>query len=108
MANKFSSPPTGNILPVGYKSRLYPCSEITPSAETFNPVAAFFPANGFRNTAGTLGYIGYGGYYWTSSPGGSSAYGLTFGSDHVNPVYSGDRKLAFSVRCVKEFILVFL
>jgi hypothetical protein len=46
VANKFSSPPTGNILPVGYKSRLYPCSGIAPSAETFNPVAAFFPLPG--------------------------------------------------------------
>jgi hypothetical protein len=46
VANKFSSPPTGNILPVGYKSRLYPCSGIAPSADTFNPEAASFPLPG--------------------------------------------------------------
>jgi hypothetical protein len=47
MANKFSSPPTGTKrLPVGYKSRLYLCSGIILSADTFNPVAAFFPLPG--------------------------------------------------------------
>ncbi|MDR1884031.1 MAG: hypothetical protein LBR26_14805 [Prevotella sp.] len=52
MANKFSSPPTGtgNILPVGYKSRLYPCSGITPSTNTFNPEAASFPLAGSVST----------------------------------------------------------
>jgi hypothetical protein len=55
VANKFSSPPTGTErLPVGYKSRLYPCSGIIVlSADTFNPVAAFFPLAGSVTTTVT-------------------------------------------------------
>ncbi|MDR1883250.1 MAG: hypothetical protein LBR26_10805, partial [Prevotella sp.] len=108
-ANKFSSPPTGNILPVGYKSRLYPCSGIALSANTFNPVAAFFPAAGFRRyTDGALGNVGAEGNGLSSSPLGSNAYSMEFTSGVVNPGTTGDpRPWAFPVRCVKEFILVF-
>jgi hypothetical protein len=43
VANKFSSPPTGTEkrLPVGYKNKPVSVFGITPSADTFNPVAAF-------------------------------------------------------------------
>ncbi|MDR1884552.1 MAG: hypothetical protein LBR26_17530, partial [Prevotella sp.] len=105
-----SSPPTGNILPVGYKSRLYPCSGIVLSANTFNPEAAFFPAVGYRlNTNGGLNNVGRYGYAWQSSPnGGSYAYFLEFTSGNtVNPAgHTDSRAHAFPIRCVKEFILV--
>jgi hypothetical protein len=110
VANKFSSPPTGNILSVGYKSRLYPCSGITLSANTFNPEAAFFPAGGYRNyDNGALLNVGAHGDHWSSSPGGSTtALYLGFYGGLVFPAYNDTRAWGLSVRCVKEFIPVFI
>ncbi|MDR1882198.1 MAG: hypothetical protein LBR26_05375 [Prevotella sp.] len=60
VANKFSGPPAGTEkrFPAGYKSSLYPCSGIAPSADTFNPVAAIRFRN---NNNGALNNVGNAG-----------------------------------------------
>ncbi|MDR1883247.1 MAG: hypothetical protein LBR26_10785 [Prevotella sp.] len=70
----------------------------------------FFPAAGFRlDSNGLLYYVGNYGAYWSSSPSSSSsAYGPDFdGGSYVDPFDPDTRPYGLSVRCVKEFILVF-
>ncbi|MDR1884551.1 MAG: hypothetical protein LBR26_17525 [Prevotella sp.] len=73
-------------------------------------MAAFFPAAGCRNySSGALQEVSITGDYSPSSPNGSSnAYTLTFTSSAVHAPKYHPRTYAFSVRCVKEFILVFV
>ncbi|MDR1882195.1 MAG: hypothetical protein LBR26_05360 [Prevotella sp.] len=78
-----------------------------PARRYIQSSGCFLPAAGYRSTAGTLGEIGVQGDYWTSSPGGSNAYYLRFYSDRVYPANPDARTHAITVRCVKEFILVF-
>jgi uncharacterized protein (TIGR02145 family) len=64
---------------------------------------AFFPASGSRgHSDGSLGSVGYGGYYWSGSPSGTNGYSLLF--DHINmsPSLNYNRPYGFSVRCVQE------
>lgn len=60
--------------------------------------------SGYRdNYGGYLGYVGVNGYWWSSSPSGSCAWGrylYSGGSDVLRDYY--DVRLGFSVRCIKN------
>jgi uncharacterized protein (TIGR02145 family) len=64
----------------------------------------YFPASGFRNTAGTLGVVGTNGYYWSSSPASNVVgfylgfTGTTVGT--ANNSYGST--YGFAIRCVTE------
>ena len=59
-------------------------------------------AAGLRNIDGTLANQGSLGYYWSSAPYSTNAYGLVFISSGVYPAGNYYRVLGFSVRCVKN------
>ena len=62
----------------------------------------FLPAAGHRYTSdGSFDDVGSFGYYWSSTPNGTNAYGLTFGSGIFGKLNSF-RTYGFSVRCVSE------
>jgi hypothetical protein len=54
-----------------------------------------------------LNRVGFGAYYWSSSPDAAAAYFLEFHSGIVTLASYYYRTYGFPVRCVKEFILVF-
>ena len=64
----------------------------------------FFPASGFRSgSGGSLGNVGYGGYYWSAVP--SDTYGgcyLDFIWSNVNPQSYVNRSYGFAARPVSE------
>ena len=63
-----------------------------------------FPASGCRsNSDGSLGGVGYYGYFWSAVPG-SARYGcyLFFYSGYVDPLYNYYRAYGFAVRPVSE------
>jgi len=67
----------------------------------------FFPAAGSRyhSSDGALGYAGYLGYYWSSSPCAPDlVWSLTFdgGIGGIYQSYTNYRTLGFSVRCVRQ------
>ncbi|MDR1883943.1 MAG: FimB/Mfa2 family fimbrial subunit [Prevotella sp.] len=64
----------------------------------------FFPASGQRNVNGVRRLIGAESTYWSSSPStGVNAYLLIYyANGNKNPLHTGDRLHAMSVRCVKE------
>ena len=64
----------------------------------------FFPVPGYRNvTDGALSAINSSGYAWTASPNANNtAFYLSYAATSANPVYSGARAHALSVRAVKE------
>ena len=63
--------------------------------------AVFLPAAGLRNGM-SVSNVGSIGYYWSSTPNGtSSAYRLYFISSSVSP-YSNNRKYGYSVRLVQD------
>ena len=64
----------------------------------------WFPAAGYRlSFNGSIGNVGSGGYYWSSSPyNGDYGCYLDFNSSDVNPSNSRSRANGFSVRCVQE------
>jgi len=72
------------------------CTDKATGSSLFLPAAG----NRFYNS-GTLSYAGTYGYYWCSTPDGSGAYYLSFGSGYfyVGGNYRAD---GFSVRCVAE------
>jgi hypothetical protein len=110
VANKFSSPPTGTEkrLPVGYKNKTVSVFGNCPVRKYIQSSGCFFPAAGSRSTSGELYGVGLYGDRWTSSPGGSSsAYASAFGSSAVAAPGTYSRAQGFTVRYVKEFILVF-
>jgi hypothetical protein len=69
----------------------------------------FYPAAGYRNRSnGALDYVGSNGFYWSSSPNGSSSgYFLSFSSTSVTPSNSYSRSYGFLARCIAAFITVF-
>ena len=61
------------------------------------------PAAGRRNgTIGVLSGRGSVGFYWSSTEQVSNAYNLFFNISNVNPAYSSNRTIGFSVRCIAE------
>jgi hypothetical protein len=61
------------------------------------------PSSGFRsNDAGTLGYVGRSGYYWSGSASSSNAYGFVFDSSSANADINAYRTSAILVRCVLQ------
>jgi uncharacterized protein (TIGR02145 family) len=64
--------------------------------------ALHLPAAGYRVNNGTLLNQGSYGYYWSSSPNSTLAYGLYLNSSSVYPASSNYRAYGFSVRCVKN------
>jgi uncharacterized protein (TIGR02145 family) len=64
----------------------------------------FLPAAGYRDSStGTLGNVGLGGLYWSSTTAGAGAYTLVIYSSRVYPSYIYNRGYGFSVRCVSEY-----
>ncbi|MBF1486016.1 MAG: hypothetical protein HXN74_05985, partial [Prevotella pallens] len=64
----------------------------------------FFPASGFRDGSdGSLGNVGYDGYYWSAVPNITN-YGcyLYFYWSHVLPQYNVSRSCGFAARPVSE------
>ncbi|MDR1883411.1 MAG: fibrobacter succinogenes major paralogous domain-containing protein [Prevotella sp.] len=113
VVNKFSSPPTGtgNTLPVGYIFKIvFAFGDYCSVRRYIQSRGCFFPAAGVRrNNDGALYYVGAYGDYWSSSPADSNAYDIDFDSSFAEPGRSNDtRTYGYSVRCVKEFIPVFL
>ena len=52
---------------------------------------------------GSLFNVGYDGYWWSCTPSGDYAYGLSLLSNgSVGPSDGGDRARGFSVRCAQE------
>ena len=65
----------------------------------------WYPASGCRNygRGGSLGDVGYDGYYWSASPSNSIAYSLYFYYRcEVFPSYNSNRAYGLSVRCLQE------
>jgi hypothetical protein len=50
----------------------------------------------------TLGSVGTGGNYWSSTVNGTTAYFLGFNSVGVYPGSNSNRGNGFSVRCIAE------
>ena len=64
----------------------------------------WYPASGSRYYyVGSLGDVGYRGYYWSVAPSSSSAYALYFSNDgYVDPSYDYYRASGRVVRCLQE------
>ena len=64
----------------------------------------FFPASGFRYSGGgSLGNVGYSGYYWSAVPYNSyNGCYLYFNWSSVNPQNDGNRSFGFAARPVSE------
>ncbi|MBR0322493.1 MAG: hypothetical protein IIX08_08910, partial [Bacteroidales bacterium] len=60
----------------------------------------FFPAAGYRYNDGYASNRGRFGYYWSSRPDSTTAYGLYFNSSQIY-MYNYYRAYGFSVRCVQ-------
>ena len=70
-----------------------------------NPDATiYFPASGQRIISnGSLGNVGYEGYYWTAVPlNAPTSCFMSFGQWSVNPKFHGGRSYGYSVRPVAE------
>ena len=63
----------------------------------------FFPASGFRDSSGSLGNVGFSGWYWSAVPY-STYYGcyLYFDWSSVSPQYNINRPYGFAARPVSE------
>ena len=70
------------------------------AAMHLSPLSIPFSGNyGWSN--GNLGYRGSNGYFWSSTPGGSTnAYNLNFYTAGVNPAYNLNKTSGLTVRCV--------
>lgn len=64
----------------------------------------FFPASGFRHYYnGELYNVSIGGYYWSVTPNGSNAYGMSFyNCGGVVPVGNNSLAYKFSIRKIKR------
>ena len=64
----------------------------------------WYPASGYRSYVdGDLYYVGISGSYWSVTPSGSDAYGLSFlNSGYVYPSSGNSRAYRQSVRCLQE------
>ena len=58
---------------------------------------------GNRNSIGNFDNAGYLGFWWSSSPNGSGAWGrdLSYGSEYVYR-FNFNQRDGFSVRCVRD------
>ena len=60
------------------------------------------PASGYRERDGSVSDVGFGGYYWSSSPDGSDmAWGLSFDSCSLG-LFNDSCSYGLSVRLVKD------
>ena len=59
------------------------------------------PLAGIRATSGSLGYVGSGGLYWSSTIAGTQSRHLAFG-DFGTYMDSTGRVVGQSVRCIKD------
>lgn len=75
-------------------------TKITPN-EADQDKYVFLPAAGYRRGTSWNLVDSY-GYYWSSTPRSSSAYGLNFLGDYIYPEYYGNCYFGFSVRCVRD------
>ena len=65
--------------------------------------AAFFPAAGYMNADnGLSSAVGSDGFYWSSTPAGSTTTYLRFNSSSILPLASFNRYFGLSVRCVAK------
>ena len=77
------------------------------SWSSYNAAGAFasplkLPVAGDRSSSsGSLFSVGSGGSYWSSTPSGSHARILSFGSSYALP-FGGDVARGLSVRCIKD------
>jgi len=70
--------------------------------ELFNLKNSNLNLNGFRDNAdGSLGLVGSGGYYWSSTVNGASTWYLYFNSGNAY-MSLNYRAFGFSVRCIKD------
>lgn len=87
-----------NVTSADYTSNEISYSDWTSSLESHG--AVFLPAAGYRKGTEVIS-VGYGGNYWSSSPGESTAaINLYFGSSDITMEVNG-RRLGCSVRLVK-------
>ena len=64
------------------------------------------PVAGYRNNStGALTNVGSNGNYWSSTVSGTNARNLNFNSSNAN-MNSNNRANGFSVRCIKEKIIL--
>lgn len=71
----------------------------------FSEPSTWYPATGSFNTTNTYFSLGYVGYYWTASSGGSWGGAYAFTINNKNEIFSRcecTRSSGFPVRCVKE------
>ena len=68
-------------------------------------MVTFFPASGYRSySAGTVSYVGSGGYFWSAVPNSTNnGRNLNFNSSNINPLNNNNRSNGFAVRPVQEF-----
>ncbi|MDE6569339.1 MAG: hypothetical protein K2K43_01775, partial [Alistipes sp.] len=62
----------------------------------------FYPASGYRSSAGTLSGVGTGSWCWSSSPAGIRGGYLRYDNSSVSPLHSDGRAYGFVTRCVRE------
>ena len=68
-----------------------------------SPSTTWYPASGWLNcNDGSLEWVGYFGFYWSTSPSSKNAYCMYFGSDVVNLSCICSRAYGYSVRCVRD------
>ena len=65
------------------------------------PNQIFLPAAGWRSTVGALNNVGSYGFYWSSTPSGTTAWSLYFHSTSSN-MNTSNQGVGHSVRCVAE------
>jgi len=99
---------TNNPCPGGYRLPTEAEWEAERASWSSNNAAGAFasplklPVAGYRHSSdGSLGYVGSGGYYWSSTVDGTRSRSLSFGSSNAF-VSSNYRALGFSVRCLKD------
>ena len=92
----------------GFDDTTYDITNEGISFSISSPSKTWYPASGYRRgREGSLGDVGFSGYYWSASPSHSYAYSLFFydvGYDvgYVDPSNDYDRALGLSVRCLQE------
>jgi hypothetical protein len=58
------------------------------------------PAGGYRASGAVVLDQGYGGWYWSSTPGDTNSYYLRVNKSYVHPNSDGRYSFGFNVRCV--------
>ena len=88
----------------GFADKTYDSTNEGTSFSISLPSTTWYPVSGGRSCDdGSLGYVGYSGYYWSASPYSNFASGLYFNStSNVDPSIYYCRAGGSAVRCVKE------